>query len=120
METEKSARTANSSDGVQPSGCPLTAALHAIGGKWSMICLYWLDCSTRLFNELQRLMPDVSHKVLTATLRNLEQEGLICRSTFSDVPPRVEYRIYAHGESVRPLIEAVRICGRAPLARNQP
>jgi DNA-binding HxlR family transcriptional regulator len=119
METYKSAATAHPSNGPEPSGCPLTAALHAIGGKWSMICLYWLDSGTRRFNELQRLMPDISHKVLTATLRNLEQEGLIRRTKFSDVPPRVEYSISAYGESVRPLIDAVRIWGRAHLARSQ-
>lgn len=105
-------------DPPQPTGCPLTAALNAIGGKWNMICLYWLDSGTRRFNELQRLMPEISHKVLTATLRNLEEEGLICRTDFAEVPPRVEYEISGHGQSVRPLIEAVRIWGRAHLARR--
>src|SRR3984885_16349690 len=101
-----------------PTKCPLTAALTAVGGKWSLICLYWLDSGTRRFNELQRLMPDISHKVLTATLRNLETEGLINRTDFLQVPPRVEYQISAYGESVRPLIEAVRLWGRAHLARK--
>jgi DNA-binding HxlR family transcriptional regulator len=102
------------------TGCPMTAALNAFGGKWSMICLYWLDSNSRRFNELQRLMPAISHKVLTATLRNLENEGLICRTEFSELPPRVEYHISAYGESVRPLIEAVRVWGRAHLERNAP
>ena len=97
----------------------MTAALNAFGGKWSLICLYWLDSGTRRFNELQRLMPDISHKVLTATLRNLETEGLICRTDFLQVPPRVEYKISPYGESVRPLIEAVRLWGRAHLVRRQ-
>ncbi len=57
-------------------------------------------------------MPDVSHKVLTATLRNLEHEELVCRTVHAEVPPRVEYSISNHGESVRPLIEAVRGWGR--------
>jgi DNA-binding HxlR family transcriptional regulator len=72
----------------------------------------------RRFNELQRLMPDISHKVLTATLRNLEEEGLICRTDFAEVPPRVEYKISEHGQSVRPLIEADRIWGRSHLSRS--
>jgi DNA-binding HxlR family transcriptional regulator len=67
---------------------------------------------------LRRLMPDISHKVLAATLRNLEREGLICRTEFPEVPPRVEYRISPYGESVRPLIEAVRLWGRAHLGRK--
>jgi len=94
-----------------PTKCPLTAALNAIGGKWSLICLYWLDSGTRRFNELHRLMPDISHKVLTETLRNLEAEGLICRTVYPEVPARVEYCISGHGESVRPILQAVRAWG---------
>jgi DNA-binding HxlR family transcriptional regulator len=120
MKTSQATDKANSSGGQQPTGCPLTAALNAIGGKWSMICLYWLDAGKRRFNELQRLMPDISHKVLIATLRNLEKEGLVCRTEFSELPSRVEYKISVHGESVRPLIEAIRIWGRAHLARKEP
>jgi len=102
-----------------PAKCPLTAALHAIGGKWSLICLYWLDSGTRRFNELHRLMPDISHKVLTETLRGLEDEGLICRTVYPEVPPRVEYCISSHGETVRPLIESVRVWGREHLDWKQ-
>ena len=92
--------------------CPLTAAVNAIGGKWNLICLYWLDSGTRRFNELRRLMPDISHKVLTETLRSLEEEGLITRTVYAEVPPRVEYSISEHGQSLRPLMEAVRVWGR--------
>ena len=87
---------------------PLTAALHAIGGKGSLICLYWLDSGTRRFNELRRLMPDISHKVLAATVCSLEHEGLICRTVYAEIPPRVEYRISDHGETVRPILQSVR------------
>jgi DNA-binding HxlR family transcriptional regulator len=114
METRTSAKTAVGGPPV-PTECPLTAALNAIGGKWNLICLYWLDSRTRRFNELRRLMPEISHKVLTETLRDLEREGLISRTIYAEVPPRVEYGISAHGESVRPLIEAVRVWGRAHL-----
>lgn len=99
------------------TGCPLTAALNAIGGKWSMICMYWLASEPRRFSELRRLMPEISHKVLTETLRNLEQEGLIIRIVHSEMPAHVEYRISPHGESVKPLIEAVRAWGRDHLDR---
>lgn len=91
--------------------CPLTAAVTAIGGKWNLICLYWIESGTRRFNELRRLMPDISHKVLAATLRNLEREGLICRTVYPEVPPRVEYRLSDHGDSVRSIIEAARTWG---------
>lgn len=93
----------------------MRAAMGAIGGKWSLILLYWLDGAPRRFNELQRLVPDISHKVLTDVLRTLEDEGLITR-TQRDA--HVEYAISAHGRSVRPLIDAIHDWGQAHLARN--
>jgi len=93
--------------------------MTAIGGKWNMICLYWLDAGTRRFNELRRLMPDISHKVLSETLRGLEREGLIRRTVYAEVPSRVEYSIAEHGETVRPIIQAVRVWGREHLEWKQ-
>jgi len=112
METERPTVAPDQPQLAVPTHCPMTAALAAIGGKWSLICLYWLDSGTRRFHELRRLMPDVSQKVLTETLRNLETEGLVCRTVFPEVPPRVEYSISGHGQSVRPLIKAVRAWGQ--------
>src|SRR5207253_1087631 len=89
METRPAVKSAGVSQPPLPTKCPLTAALNAIGGKWSLICLYWLDSGTRRFNELRRLMPEISHKVLAATLRSLEHEGLICRTVYAEIPPRV-------------------------------
>jgi DNA-binding HxlR family transcriptional regulator len=102
---------------AQPTHCPLTAAMNAIGSKWSLICLYWLDSGTRRFSDLERLIPEISHKVLTETLRNLEREGLISRTVSCDVPPRVDYQISEYGETVRPLVEAIRLWGRQHLER---
>jgi DNA-binding HxlR family transcriptional regulator len=115
METHPAIESVGISQAPVLTKCPLTAALNAIGGKWSLICLYWLDSGTRRFNELHRLMPDISHKVLAATLRGLENEGLICRTAYAEVPPRVEYRISDHGETVRPIIQAVRAWGHEHL-----
>jgi DNA-binding HxlR family transcriptional regulator len=108
-------------DPTSPSnGCPLTAALSAIGGKWSMICLYWLADEPRRFGELRRLMPEISQKVLTQTLRDLESEGLIVRIVHSAAQAHVEYRISAYGETVKPLIEKVVGWGRQHLDRAEP
>jgi DNA-binding HxlR family transcriptional regulator len=74
---------------------------------------------SRRFDELQRLMPDISHKVLTDTLRLLEREGLITRIVHSEMPSHVEYRLSAYGETVRPLIQAVRSWGRGHLTRTR-
>src|SRR6266849_1587960 len=118
METGPVVKNSTVSRLPESTKCPLTAALNAIGGKWSLICLYWLDADTRRFNELRRLIPEISHKVLAATLRNLEREGLIGRTVYPEVPPRVEYSISGHGETVRPLIRAVREWGRKHLERK--
>lgn len=96
--------------------CPMRAAMGAIGGKWSLIVLYWLDCEPRRFNELQRLVPDISHKVLTEVLRSLEDEGLITRQARD---ASVEYAISEHGRSLRPLIDAIHDWGETHLARER-
>jgi len=110
-------RDAEDMEETQATGCPLTAALNAIGGKWNLIILYWLNLESRRFNELQRLMPDISHKVLADTLRLLEREGLIARIVHSEMPSHVEYKLSEYGESVRPLIESVRSWGGDHLKR---
>ena len=115
METRPTFESAETPQLALPAECPLSAAMAAIGGKWNLICLYWLDQKTRRFNELRRLMPDISHKMLTATLRSLEREGLITRKVYAEVPPRVEYTISDHGESIRPIIQSVRLWGRGHL-----
>lgn len=113
---------ASPTDPTSPAiGCPLTAALTAIGGKWNMICLYWVSSAPRRFGELRRMMPEISHKVLAETLRDLEREGLVTRSvranTAANTPSHVEYSLSVYGESTRPLIEAVRQWGRSHLDR---
>ncbi|QGZ96791.1 winged helix-turn-helix transcriptional regulator [Terricaulis silvestris] len=95
--------------------CPMRAAMSAIGGKWSLILLYWLDKAPRRFNELQRLVPDISHKVLTEVLRTLEDEALITRTVCGT---NVEYAISPHGQSASPLIDAIHDWGQAHLARS--
>ena len=96
--------------------CPMRAAMTAIGGKWSLILLYWLDKTPRRFNELQRLVPDISHKVLAEVLRTLEQEGLVTRT---ERGTQVEYAISPHERSVRPLIDVIHDWGQSHLGRSR-
>lgn len=102
---------------AEDTRCPLTAALNAIGGKWTMISLYWIASEPRRFGEMQRLMPEISPKMLAETLRDLEREGLITRTVISELPPHVEYSLSPHGQSVRPILEAMRAWGRGHLGR---
>lgn len=77
--------------------------------------LYWLAHGTQRFSDLQRLIPDVTHKMLTSTLRQLETAGLVHRRVYPEVPPRVEYSLSEHGRSAEPVIEAVREWGHQHL-----
>lgn len=101
---------------AQPSPpCPLTTALEVIGGKWHLIVLYALAQQPRRFNELQRLTPGVSHKVLTQTVRHLEAAGLIERAIGDGAAPCVRYSLSDFGETVRPVLAAIAEWGNARL-----
>jgi DNA-binding HxlR family transcriptional regulator len=99
------------------SGCPLTAALAAFGGRWKLIIVYWLAESPRHFAGLRRLMPSVSQKVLTEQLRELAGDGIVCRRPRGTAPAPVEYSLTEYGRSLLPLVEAVRLWGRAHIER---
>jgi DNA-binding HxlR family transcriptional regulator len=98
-------------------GCPLTAALAAIGGKWKLIILYWLAESPKHFAALRRVMPGISQKVLTQQLRELVSDGIVRRQPKGAIPSPVEYSLTEYGRSVLPLVEGVRLWGRAHMER---
>ena len=98
-------------------GCPLTAALAALGGKWKLIVLYWLAESPKHFAGLQRAMPGISQKVLTQQLRELVSDGIVQRQPKGAIPAPVEYSLTDYGQSVLPLVENVRLWGREHLER---
>lgn len=86
--------------------CPVRNVLSRVGDKWSMLILFTLESHPTIrFKELQRNIPDISQKILTATLKTLEADGLIKREVFPEVPPRVEYSLTAKGQSLLPLID---------------
>jgi DNA-binding HxlR family transcriptional regulator len=93
--------------------CAIEITLKVIGGKWKCVILWWLRQETRRFSELKQLMPGITQKVLTQQLRELEADGLICRQTCRDTPPRVEYSLTPYGETVRPITELMCRWGKA-------
>jgi DNA-binding HxlR family transcriptional regulator len=99
-------------------GCPLTAALAAIGGKWKLIIVYWLAKSPKHFAALRKAMPGISQKVLTQQLRELMSDGLVNREPKGTVPAPVVYSLSDYGRSVLPLVEDVRRWGHAHLSRG--
>ena len=91
-------------DALYPN-CPIRNVLSRVGDKWSMLVLFTLENnSSQRFKELQRNIPDISQKMLTATLKTLEGDGLILREAFPEIPPRVEYSLTQKGQSLLPLI----------------
>ncbi len=98
-------------------GCPLTAALAAIGGKWKLIIVYWLAQSPQHFAALRRIMPGISQKVLTQQLRELMSDGIVQRQPQGAIPAPVEYSLTDYGRSLLPLAEAIRLWGRAHMER---
>lgn len=89
-----------------PTGdCPVRNILSRIGDKWSMLVLLTLHANGVMrFNEIHRSLGDISHRMLTVTLRTLEADGLVCREVYAEVPPRVEYRLTERGLSLLPHI----------------
>ena len=85
-------------------GCPVEAALEVIGGKWKGVILYHLLQDKKRFNELRKLMPKVTQRMLTKQLRDLESDQIITRTVYPEVPPKVEYEITDFGKSLGPIV----------------
>ncbi|OJE34076.1 MarR family transcriptional regulator [Bacillus tropicus] len=84
--------------------CPVEAMVEVIGGKWKGVILYHLLDGTKRFNELKRLKPNITQRMLTLQLRELEADGIIHREVYREVPPKVEYSLTELGASLRPII----------------
>ena len=93
--------------------CPVSATIRLIGGKYKALLLWHLTGRTLRFNQLHRLVPEATPKMLTQQLRELEEDGLIHREVFPVVPPRVEYSLTVRGESLLPILHAMRDWGTA-------
>ncbi|MEM7226649.1 MAG: helix-turn-helix domain-containing protein [Pseudomonadota bacterium] len=94
-------------------GCPVEAALELIGGKWKGLALYHLADGTKRFNELKRLAGTVTQRTLTKQLRELEADGLVSRTVYPVVPPKVEYALTKKGAALVPVLLALRDWGIA-------
>ncbi len=93
--------------------CAVERALAVVGAKWTLIVLHHLMDGPRRFGDLQRLIPGASPKMLTVRLRELEQLGLLTRTVYAEVPPRVEYQLTSQGRSLRPIIDSIERWGRS-------
>lgn len=92
--------------------CPYVTAQKVLTGKWSMYILYLLSNGPVRFNELLRLMPeDMTHTTLSRQLKTLEKEGLIVRTEYQQIPPKVEYSLSAIGEKFKDVLSVLEVWG---------
>ena len=87
--------------------CPVATTVQLIGSKWKLLIIRNLLVRPWRFNELQKDLEGISHKVLTDSLRSMESDGIINRTVYPEVPPRVEYSLSHLGESMRPILDAM-------------
>lgn len=99
------------------TGCDVEATLSVIGGRWKPILVCHLLAGPKRFGELKRLTPNVTERMMTLQLRELESDGVVSRTVFTEVPPRVEYDVTDYGRSLEPILVAMQEWGRAFKAR---
>ncbi len=99
--------------------CPVEATLDVIGGKWKALILFWLRDQTCRFGELRRKIPDISERMLTQQLRELENHGIVRREVYPVVPPKVEYSLTAYGRTLRPITNLMCAWGKKHMLRPE-
>ena len=92
--------------------CALDVTMDYIGGKWKTVVLWYLRKGHKRFGELKKHIPDITEKMLSLQLKQLEKDGIVQRKIYAEVPPRVEYSLTKKGETILPVLEAVAEWGR--------
>jgi DNA-binding HxlR family transcriptional regulator len=91
--------------------CPVETALDVLAGKWKILILWYLRRDTLRFNELQKMLPRVTQKMLIQKLRELEEDGIVHREVYPVVPPKVEYSLTSYGQSLKPILKQMYLWG---------
>lgn len=92
--------------------CPVEATLSIIGDKWKILILRDLIDGTKRFGELKKSIGSISQKVLTQQLRDMEEDGLVNRKAYAEIPPRVEYSLTETGNSLKPILDSMFLWGQ--------
>lgn len=98
--------------------CPVETVIEIIGGKWKCQIIHFLLGGTRRFGEIRRQIPDVSQRVLTRKLRELEAHGIVVRKVYAEVPPRTEYSLTPTGQSLEPVMQELDCWAQANLGSS--
>lgn len=99
--------------------CPVATTVELIGSKWKLLILKYLLNKTMRYNELKREIDGISQKVLTSTLKSMVEDGIVIRTSYPEVPPRVEYSLSEIGESMRPVIDVMADWGNTYKNKNK-
>lgn len=91
--------------------CPYSTAQKILSGKWTLMILYFLSQKTMRFNELQKKLANITHATLAKQLRAMEEDGLIIRTVYNQIPPKVEYSLNELGEKFVPVLDALEVWG---------
>jgi DNA-binding HxlR family transcriptional regulator len=105
-------RTTTISPSLDNSVCPVARTAKIISGKWTLLIIRDLTSGVKRFNQLERSLDGISPKTLSERLRHLEDEGIVIRQTFAEVPPRVEYSLSNKGHDLIDVIECMRCYGK--------
>jgi DNA-binding HxlR family transcriptional regulator len=103
---------------MDESECPIRTTLDVIGGKWKPLILFKLKNGPQRFGALRRAIPDVTQKMLTDRLRELERDGIVHREVHAVIPPKVEYSLTHYGESLKPVLAAMATWGLTHRSRG--
>ena len=120
MATRKLASTNNRNREVLGDFCGINYALNLVGGRWKLLILHKLEPQKLRFSELKRTLPHITDRMLTLQLRELEQDGLLERTVFAEVPPRVEYALTASGLALAPAWQGLEAWGNAHRQASTP
>lgn len=99
--------------GWNVANCPVTATMGVIGGKWKILIIFLISKQINRFGKMGMMLKDISKQMLTTQLRELENDGIIERKIYPEIPPRVEYFLTDKGQSLFPIIEQMKIWGNA-------
>ena len=106
---------------IESTDCPVTYCLKIVGGKWKPLILYLINKDVNRFGKMQAAIEVISKQMLTSQLRELEEDGIINRIVFPEVPPHVEYQLTDLGKSLLPVIGAMKQWGQAHMpAQDDP
>ena len=111
MENTRKNRTFN------PYNCPVTHCMNLIGGKWKILIIYAVSRNCNRFSKLKKAMPLISKQMLVTQLRELEEDSIIERTIFAEIPPRVEYKMTEYGLSLMPVIGVLQEWGLKDLKK---